>query len=137
MKKLLLLAVLMAGTAAAGLFPQMVTITNRVTDTVSAVSTNVYPAGGSLFFSSCVLMTTTNTRQDVTNLTVKVAIGTHETNTIYTATTDPAQSNWWCVATIPAWLTDRETCFVQVTVSDSNGVSVVYPLKTVNFTQGL
>jgi len=122
--------------SAAGVTPRSVTITNSVTDTVAAVSASTYQAGSSLLFTNCVLKGAGGTTMDVAGVTVTVKIGTFDAAASYTATTNTVSSNWWALVTIPTTLTDRETCYVQVTAMDGTN-SVVYPLKTVNFTQGL
>ena len=138
-KRLSILAamLLMAGGAIAqSVNPINVAITNRTTDTVAAISTQTFCAGTSILFTNCVFLSTTGTVLPLSGVSVSLKIGTFQASDSYTGTVNAASSNWWALARVPATLNDRETCYVQVTRTDGTNY-VVYPLKTVNFTQGL
>lgn len=131
----ILLCVLAAGPAPAAdaVEPALLTF-NSVRDEGSGYVNNVlYFDGASIRLTNCVLyagISTNSDPQGLSEVAIQLRIGNAETSVVYSGTaSDETAGIWSCDAVVP---TNPGMCYLQVTITDVNTNSYIYPWKTLN-----
>lgn len=112
--------------------PATVCVTNARAESLAPITVESFFQGTTLTFTNCVPLAGargTTVRQGLTGVTVELRLGSNATNiapTVTTGTVNVVATNWSAVVTVPA----RSDVVVQVKITDTNGVSYIYPWKT-------
>lgn len=131
---IILASILMACGSHAAVEPETITITNSRNYTVETLTNITVWAGAPVVFTNCLAMSGTSTVQNLTNVTVTVAVGIGARVNVSTGHVDSVTGGLWSASsTVPEGI-PGDRVDVQVRLADTNDIVFYYPLKT--FTLG-